>query len=105
MTLRASQIAVRAASRAALRDALDRALRRQKPPQRPRRLLAALADGWAAIVEEGRSEADGGLARLLSELLAGDAVALDLDGAALSLKLRAFRGGEPCELRQEAALR
>ena len=97
MSLRAAQILVPVASAAALREALGRALERQKPPPRPRRLVALIADGWAALLEEGRSSPDGGLARLLSELLAAEALVVELDGEALSLKLRRFTLGEPVD--------
>lgn len=105
MSLRAAQIVLRVASKEALREALDRALRRQKADPRGRRLVAALADGWATIVEEGRQGVDGGLARLLSEQLSTEALAVALDGASLQLDLRRFVDGEPRDLAQDAALR
>ncbi len=104
MSLRAFQILLPVATPEALRDALERALRRQKATAGPRRLVAVLADGWAMIDEEGRSGVDGGLARLLSELC-GVALAIELDGGALSLRLRKFTQGEPVEGPWDAALK
>lgn len=94
MPLRAVQIFVQCESAEALAAALDRALRRQKAPAvHERRLVALHTEGWAVLLEEGH--ADGGLARLLSELCGGRSLALELDGAGLSLRLREYASGEP----------
>ena len=104
MSLRAFQIVVRVPSAQRLREALERALRRQKPRPHDRKIVAVLADGWATLVEEGREEVDGSLARSLSELLATESVAVALDGSKLRLELRRFSSGVVLPLPQETLL-
>lgn len=102
MPLRTAQILVRAPSLEAAGAALERALRRQKlAPGAARELVLLWTDEAAAVVEAGR--VDGGLARLLSESLPGPVLAVELDGASLSLVLRRYAEGEPGEARVEPA--
>jgi|GEM_PF-1737688 len=103
LPLRGNQIFVRCASLGAFEETLTRALRRQKAPMVERHFLAVHEGAWALLLEE--TGADAGLSRLLSELSSARALLVELDGAALTLRVRDYQCGEPGQIREEPRFR
>ncbi|MBS2022861.1 MAG: hypothetical protein JST92_10650 [Deltaproteobacteria bacterium] len=102
MPLRSAQLLFRAPSLDAAGSALERALKRQKAPSSARALLVLQVDDWCALVEPG-GKVDGGLARLVSDVLGGLVLAVELDESQFSLRLRRYEQGEPKDELKEPA--